>query len=166
MKRALKEYPDKRTIERLFEYKEGKLLNRLSRGRAKKGYEAGGVTLGGYHRIHIYYKAYFTHRLIWILHNGHLPNDTQIDHINEIKCDNHIENLRAVTPQENAFNQKKVKGYTWVERCGKWKAGIKVNNKNIHLGYFTNSEDAHQAYINAKAKHHIIPDRLTTTKKP
>ena len=37
----------------------------------------------------------------------------QLDHINGIKNDNRICNLRPVTHQQNQWNQTNAKGYTW-----------------------------------------------------
>ena len=54
-------------------------------------------------------KNYLKHRLIgiqWIL-NDDPDNKTQIDHINRIRTDNRIENLRWVTHQENAMKKNK-----------------------------------------------------------
>jgi hypothetical protein len=81
-----------------------------------------------------------------------------IDHINRIKDDNRIENLREVTEQENMFNSES-KGYTY-GNCkwskNKFKSYIKVDYKQIHLGYFNTEQEARQAYLEAKEKYHII----------
>jgi hypothetical protein len=80
----------------------------------------------------------------------------QIDHINRIRDDNRICNLRSVTHQQNQMNRTTTKGYTWDKRVNKWLARIKLNYKSIHLGYFKTEEDARDAYITAKDKYHII----------
>jgi hypothetical protein len=80
----------------------------------------------------------------------------QIDHINGVKDDNRIENLRAVTHQQNHFNRTKAKGYTWHKPNNKWLAYIKRDGKKIHLGYFDTEEEAHGAYLDAKEIYHII----------
>lgn len=80
----------------------------------------------------------------------------QIDHINGVKDDNRICNLRSVTNQENAFNRKAVKGYSWHKIEKKWRARIMINNKSIHLGDYKTEEEARQAYLVAKEKYHII----------
>ena len=79
----------------------------------------------------------------------------EIDHINGIKDDNRICNLRSVTRQQNMFNTK-AKGYSWHKASNKWKARIMVNHKDIHLGLFNTEDEAREAYINAKEKLHII----------
>lgn len=78
-----------------------------------------------------------------------------IDHINGIKDDNRLCNLRSVTLQQNQWNTK-TKGYCWDKKYNKWRSQIKMNYKQIHLGYFDNEEDARQAYLEAKEKYHII----------
>jgi len=79
----------------------------------------------------------------------------EIDHINGIKDDNRIINLRSVTHQQNMFNTK-AKGYSWHKASNKWKSQIVLNNKKIHLGLFNTEDEAREAYINAKEKLHII----------
>ena len=78
----------------------------------------------------------------------------QIDHINGIKDDNRIENLRSVTNHQNQFNKKNTKGYYFFYK--KWKSAITVNGKKKHLGYFDTEQEAHQAYLDAKKIYHII----------
>jgi hypothetical protein len=45
------------------------------------------------------------HRLVWMYHNGDIPNRMVIDHINRNKSDNRIQNLRVVTPSMNGKNR-------------------------------------------------------------
>jgi hypothetical protein len=80
----------------------------------------------------------------------------QVDHINGIRHDNRLENLRLVTNQQNSFNQTKAKGYGWNKQLRKWRAGIGVDGKSQHLGYFDTEEEARDAYLEAKSRLHII----------
>lgn len=76
-----------------------------------------------------------------------------VDHINSIKIDNRLDNLRVVTNRENVSKEKAQKkglpaGVSFFKRTKKFKAYITYNYKQIHLGYFKNPIDAHQAYLN------------------
>jgi len=80
----------------------------------------------------------------------------QIDHINGIRDDNRISNLRSVTNQQNQFNNTKSKGYSFDKKNNKWRAQIYLNNKKINLGLFNSEDDAREAYLTAKKQYHII----------
>jgi hypothetical protein len=151
--------PSKERLNELFEYKDGKLYNKTTRApNARMGMESGGKSTDGYRHVKVNGKLHRTHRLIWIMHNGDIPEGLCIDHENGIKDDNRIENLRVVTYQENQFNTS-AKGYSWVESRNKYRSLIKVNGVQKHLGYFDLKEDAAQAYQFAKEKYHIIEER-------
>lgn len=145
-------------LHELFEYKDGDLVRRVSRRGfgAKKGSIAGTTRNDGYIAIKVNGTLYFAHRLIWVMQNGDIPIGLQIDHINGVRDDNRIENLRLVTKQENCFNMTKAKGYTWNKRDKKFQAQIYLNGKNKVIGFYDNEQDAHQAYLTAKEKYHRI----------
>tara|TARA_R110000803_G_scaffold41025_1_gene88404 strand:- start:189 stop:677 length:489 start_codon:yes stop_codon:yes gene_type:complete len=103
-----------------------------------------------FHRL-----VYWLHNREWDIFDSSIKNNS-IDHIDGDKLNNNIGNLRVVTNQENHFNQTRAKGYSWFKRDKKWKSEIMLNGKHKHLGYFDNEEDAHNAYIEAKKKYHII----------
>lgn len=93
------------------------------------------------------------HQLAWYLSTGEVP--MVVDHINRVKNDNRLCNLRNITVQQNQFNRG-AKGCYWNKRDEIWLARIKLNGRIIHLGSFTNEEEAHQAYLEAKKIYHII----------
>lgn len=93
------------------------------------------------------------HQLAYYLYYNEIVE--QIDHINGVRDDNRIDNLRSVTNQKNSFNRK-CKGYSFDKNYKKYRAYICVDNKTTTLGYFLNEEDARQAYIDAKKIYHII----------
>jgi len=78
------------------------------------------------------------------------------DHRNHNTLDNQRENLRAVTCQQNHWNRKNSKGYSWDKRTKKYQARIKLNNKVISLGLFSTTKGAHNAYLQAKKQYHVI----------
>lgn len=60
---------------------------------------------GSYPIIHLTNKPnVYVHRLVYETFVGEIPKGYQIDHINTIKTDYRIENLRLVTPKENMAN--------------------------------------------------------------
>eukprot|EP01035_Chromulina_nebulosa_P023351 gene23351-30261_t len=82
-------------------------------------------------------------------------NKPFVDHISNNKLDNRIENLRWCTYTENNRNRgvgknskSGIKGVTWDKVMNKWKAGIKINGKTVHLGYHDLLEEAKQARQN------------------
>ena len=106
-------------------------------------------------------KIILKHRLLYLARNPEwdIFNSSQnnhIDHINRDRIDNTSGNLRVVTCQQNSFNRN-TKGYSWTPKRKRWKAEITVNGKSTFIGYFVNEEDAAAAYLEAKARLHIIP---------
>ena len=95
------------------------------------------------------------HRLAWYLHYGHLPLNS-IDHIDGNPSNNKIDNLRDVTHQQNMWNRRTAKGYTWMEKRSRFKVKIEVNGKSKHIGYFHTEQEARNAYLKAKETYHII----------
>lgn len=112
----------------------------------------------GYNLIAINKKNYRIHRIIGYLFLGLDINDTtqQIDHINGIRDDNRLENLRIVNNQQNQWNRNNDKGYTFNSKFNKFQARIHKNKKVISLGYFDTEEEARQAYLDAKQIYHAI----------
>ena len=95
-----------------------------------------------------------SHQFIWYCVNKEIVE--QIDHIDGNKANNIITNLRAVTNQQNQFNQKNAKGCYYKETRKKWEAKISINRKSKHLGYFNTEQEARQAYLEAKKLYHKI----------
>lgn len=133
----------------LFEYRDGQLIWRVNKARAKKGDVAGCVhKKTGYSALKLDGKMILTARIIYAMHHGD-PAEKDVDHINHLKSDNRIENLRLVTHQQNLRNQSKSKnnksGTTGVFFCNtfnQWVAQIRVDGKIVTLGYFKKKRDA------------------------
>ena len=108
-------------------------------------------------------KSVKLHRLLAELFIPNPENKKFVDHINRIKTDNRIENLRWVNQSENMQNVPKLqrnktnkpskyKGVSWSTRGNKWVAFISLNSKNKNLGYFDKQEDAAKAYNEEASK--------------
>ncbi|RYD26034.1 MAG: HNH endonuclease [Lysobacteraceae bacterium] len=87
-------------------------------------------------------------RLAWAITHGEWPKG-EVDHINGIKDDNRICNLRDVVRQVNARNRTLRRdnrsGYNGVgvaETAGKWKATIRGYDKSILLGIYATKAEA------------------------
>lgn len=98
------------------------------------------------------------HRVVWALHYGEWPTG-DIDHINGIKTDNRIENLRMVSHAENMKNQRMRKtntsgriGVSWTKHYNYWVASITHEGKDFYLGSFSTFEDAVAARRAAEIK--------------
>ena len=96
------------------------------------------------------------HQLVAMAFFNHTPDGTHklvVDHINDIKTDNRVENLQIVTQRFNSHKTQgnyssKYKGVCWVGKRNKWMASIYLNKKSFFLGYFENEYDAHLVYQN------------------
>jgi hypothetical protein len=125
----------------------------------KVGDIAGCYDGDGYLRIKVNNKRYGAHRLALLYMYGSFPKD-QIDHINNIKDDNRITNLREANKSQNAQNKIKAhknnkSGLLGVSKNGKgFKCTIKINYKRKYLGTYRTKEEAHSAYLEAKRNMH------------
>lgn len=136
-------------IHRLFVYKNGFLIRKIDVGNSISGtvmaYSHGN---GGYTSTPVNGKLYKTHRLIWLYHNGYMP-EGQIDHIDRNKSNNKIENLREVSQRCNNINSKiskkntsGVTGVTWHKSKKIWQSQITIRRKSYHLGSFCEFDEA------------------------
>ena len=123
----------------------------------KIGGQVGCIAKNGYIVIRLDDALYLAHRLVWLYVYKCWPSE-QLDHINRIRSDNRLSNLREVSNAENAQNKRtkaNKSGFAGVRReNSKWLAEIKVNYKPIRIGLFASPEEAHQSYIDAKRKYH------------
>ncbi len=100
-------------------------------------------------------KVFGVHRLVAIEFIPNPENKPFVDHIDNDKANNNVNNLRWATITENnrnkvlsSRNTSGVKGVCWNKKHKKWYAGIKIDGKNKHLGSFNTLEEAKQARQN------------------
>lgn len=127
--------------------------------RALVGSVAGCLHPHGYHVIRLEGRLYKRSRLAWLYVNGVWP-EPLVDHINRVRGDDRISNLREATVSENAQNKRPAKnmsgirGVTLCKVTGRWQAYIGTPGKHHHLGYFTLKEEAAAAYVAAATRLH------------
>ncbi len=141
----------------------GEFVWRVSCRGTKAGDRAGTDSSQGRRQIIIGYTRFKAHRLAWLYVYGKWPNGL-VDHINGDPTDNRIDNLREASMSENLQNQRRahkhnrtgVLGVQWRPSRNKFRARIVADGKEIHLGHFDTVEEAQNAYVEAKRKHHAF----------
>ncbi len=152
------------TYERLLEileYREdtGKFYRKSSRLKKFVGSETGKLDKSGYIHVFVDGRRYQAHRLAWLYVMKQWPV-SDIDHINRVRTDNRICNLREANESQNCQNSdnsrgvSKYRGVAWHKRNKRWISHIQIAGKHIHLGSFDTEEQAFLAYKNARDKLH------------
>jgi len=136
-----------------FDYRNGEFYwKKPLSARVKVGDRAGTNDKFGYRQIGIKGKIYREHRLVWLYHCGKWP-EKFIDHINGIKWDNRIENLREAGYHENNRNRpaQKDQRFKGVIKTptGKYAVSIRVEGKQKYIGAFLDEITAAEAYDKA-----------------
>ena len=115
----------------------------------------------GYYHMSVKGKIKRWHRIVYEFFNGEIPSNLQVDHFNNIRTDNRIENLQLKTNKDNCRCSLKYKsntsgkpGVSWNKANKKWQAHITINGKRKYLGCFDSPEVAYEAYLQAKIKFH------------
>jgi hypothetical protein len=114
----------------------------------------------GYWLIGLNYRRYWAHRLAWLITHGRWP-EHQIDHINGDRTDNRLCNLREVTHAQNQLNRHHkrpnrfgFRGVDKVVNSPRYTARVVIGRVKHNLGTFDTPEEAHAAYLEAKARLH------------
>lgn len=142
----------------------GEFIRRKSAGNVLAGASIGHTATKGYRTASVLSQYVKLHRLAWFYVNGTWPTD-QIDHINGVKDDNRIANLRVCSTSTNCTNQhgprtnNKVgfQGVHRITKTGRYRAACMLNGNKHHLGVFATAEEAFAAYTAFKAPH--LPER-------
>jgi hypothetical protein len=122
---------------------------------------AGSIGVAGYMHISVAGAEYYAHRIAWLWVHGVWP-ENHIDHVDGIRRNNRIANLRDAQSAINHQNLKRPKsnnksGFLGVHQHPtnrNWVAGICVNSKSVHLGCYLTPELASMAYLEAKRRLH------------
>jgi hypothetical protein len=129
---------------------------------ARAGSIAGSNDSKGYRKITFMQEFHRAHRLAWLYVYGEWPKH-EIDHINGIRSDNRISNLRDIPRARNAENTRTPRKNNKSGLLGvsspckhdkKFTASISISGKDVKLGRFDSAEDAHDAYISEKRRLH------------
>jgi len=128
----------------------GVITNRVSRGKARAGEEAGTVRPDGYRQVKVGKKIMLSHRLAWLLTNGAVSES--LDHVDGVRDNNVLSNLREADYVVNGRNMKsrsgraagvtRHRGKTWMARM-----------HGLYLGEFTDYFEAVCARKSAEIKH-------------
>ena len=140
-------------LRHLFDYdsKTGFLVRRVRAGNQLPGTAVGSLDGKGYLHVIIEGRCYRVHRLVWLHQKGWLPD--YLDHINRVRTDNRLENLRPVTLSQNHANRQANKqGKTapfkgvYRNKRGAYIAQTKVKGRTLYLGSYRTPAAAYRAY--------------------
>lgn len=133
-------------LKELFDYhNDGYFIRRkdLANGHKAGVSIRGRVNRDGYIKLSVGDRSVFMHRAVFIYHHGYAPK--HVDHINRIKADNRIENLRPADASTNTINTEYTKGIVpyrgiaWHKHMNKYIAQIRYKGKGHHIGYFSSA---------------------------
>ena len=145
---------------KVIEYREdGNFYHKLGNKFKEAGDKVGYINSLGYVFVNAGGKNFLAHRAAFYSHYGYLPEC--IDHINNNKADNRIENLRACTFSQNSHNAKLsksnttgVKGVSLHKQSGKYQVQVWSKNKNISGGIHSTIEEAEAVAIRLREELH------------
>lgn len=155
--------PKQSRLKELFIYDpdSGEFTRKHAHNRWKSGGKVGFLNTSGYIEAGVDNAYYQISHLAWIYVHGD-ADFLEIDHINGIKTDNRISNLRPSNRAMNCQNIRKPQsnsksgylGVSFHKSSNKWVAQISFSGKKIHIGCFDSPEKASEAYINKKREIH------------
>jgi hypothetical protein len=131
----------------------GVITWRKGQGRAAAGAVAGRIGVNGYRSLCIDRQHFSAHALVWFVATGDWPE--RIDHINGLRADNRIANLRLASAADNARNRtnwrhRKLLGAHPLPN-GRYQGLLTADGEVFSLGSYDTEEEAHQAYVAARA---------------
>lgn len=151
----MKRLPDKSTLRDLFDYKNGILIRRVRTApNAMPGQRAGYLNkINGYRYVCVNGRRFPESRVIYAWHYGD-PGDLEVDHINCVRDDNRIENLRLSTHFDNCQNRRrKDAGVSYWPAQDVWRARLKVGCREYSLGIYKTKSEAIAARLDGEKKY-------------
>lgn len=117
---------------------------------------------GEYARLRVDGAMYRVSRLVWVFHNGPIPEGLEIDHVDRNRLNNDVANLRIVTSCDNNRNRSikgasRFRGIHWHKQNQQWRVWVRVNGPQLHIGY-SRSEVTAAALYDAAMNYAFGPD--------
>lgn len=149
-------------VKETFDYVDGELFWKESKGKVKAGDKAGWAVNDTYRAVQLDGERYYEHIIVWILHNGPVPVGMFVDHVKpEESMNNRISNLRLASRSENNCNRRLfknnksgVKGVRWLPRDRMWQVRVTHQGKVYYGGCFSELADATEAVTKLREKLH------------
>ena len=148
-------------LQSIFDYKDGEIYWKKIKvkNQVQAGDVAGFITNNNYKNVRLDGKKIPVHHIIFIMHYGYLPK--KIDHKDNNRLNNRIENLRIATTENNNQNAVRrkdnttgVKGVNFCKRDKRFIARIQANSSRHLVGYFKTLEEAEKALVAARKEYH------------
>jgi hypothetical protein len=125
---------------------------RVRRGNVEAGTVSDHKDSSGHVQIRVDNRLYLAHRLAWLYTHGEWPPE-EVDHVNRIRHDNRLDNLRLASRNQNMANSSRRVGKSGLRGViayrGKWKAQINAFGVKHYLGLHATKQEAHDAYCKA-----------------
>jgi hypothetical protein len=148
-------------FNKAFEYRDGELYWKIDTNKSLKkiGKKAGCKSTGCYGVVNLDKTSYSIHKVIFCMHHGYMPK--VVDHINRLRDDHRIENLRAANHSTNnqnkivqSNNKLGIKNVCWSKQNKKYYVQISQNRRRIFKKFFDDLELAELVACMAREKYH------------
>jgi len=144
-------YYNEKRIERVMNERWGKSKwKTIKQTNTRDGYKS--ICIHDNKNVRVHRIVYKANNLEWDITD--VSKNNFIDHLDQVRSNNKIENLQVATAQQNNFNTN-AKGYSFDIRRNKYQAQICRDGKRIYLGYYDTEDQAHSAYLKAKLIYHV-----------